>query len=376
MSARKTRRTLTGSRIYQRRQRFAFFSPIPLENPRTGRVTKWHALCPVAHGELKARQLAAEIIAHNRAPKAEGDLPAHIERYRMRHLARREDKRPKEAARVKIFDANNKEFTRVCKAIADGFSSFDVAQVMPVDVAEFVDQWEGQRMAAIYLSRLSDFFRWCIRRGLRPDNPCADIEVEKPKKRTRYLNDAEWHAVRDSLLIGNDSKPTQSGPMVQCYVDLCYLLYQRVTEIRLLKWPQVDMAKGVIYFTPTKTEESSGLSVAVPITPAVRAVLERAKRLGTVKGIYVIHNRKGQPYTKNGIGVAWLRACKRAEVINATSRDIRSKAATDAKKVGYTLGQIQVGLAHTSEQMTAEYIRVTDAPESVVALALPKRPQT
>lgn len=136
---------------------------------------------------------------------------------------------------------------------------FNVNQVLPVDVASFVDQWEGRRAAQVYLSRLSDFFKWSARKGLRADNPCSLVRVDKPKARDCYITDSEYHRIRDALLTGKDGRKTASGEMVQCYIDLCYLLYQRTTEVRLLRWDQVR--EEGIYFKPTKTEASSGAKV-------------------------------------------------------------------------------------------------------------------
>ena len=68
-----------------------------------------------------------------------------------------------------------------------------------------------------------------------------------------------------------------TGPMMQCFIDLCYLTAQRSTEIRNLRWTAdprdpdgcswVDRAAGVIHFRPSKTEDSSGVSVDFKITP-------------------------------------------------------------------------------------------------------------
>lgn len=373
MARRQSKHTLTGSRIYIRRGKYALFCATATENPATGRVLKWHNLCPIADGELRARIMAAAIISQANPNHAGGDLPEHMERYRLECLKRRELHRPKEHAREVIFDEGTKEFSRECGVIAKTFEAFNIDQPLGVDIARFVDFWQGRRMAQIYLSRLSEFFRWAIRRGLRHDNPCQNIRVEKPPKRSRYLTDAEWHAARDALLLGADNKPTASGSMAQCYVDLCFLLYQRTTEIRLLKWSQIDMQAGMIFFTPTKTERSSGASVAVPISPAVKAVLERSRQVGTVKGLYVIHSRTGQAYTANGIGTAWRRACARAGVEDATLKDIRAKAATDAKRAGYSRAQIRVGLAHADEGMTQHYLKGRDADRSELMLELPRR---
>lgn len=372
---RLTRTSLAMSRIYVKGKRFYLFSREPLQNPTTGKVARWHSLCPVSDGELIARQRAAAIERGTRPSDGRGDFGKHMEAYRLDVLRRRESKRPREPARERIFEAGNANITSVCNVLAKSFADFDVEQPLGVDVARCVDQWAGQRAAQVYLSRLTDFYRWAIRRGLRPDNPCSDIRVEKPRKRRRYLSDEEWHAARAALLIGDDKRRTASGPMVQCYVDLCYLLYQRTTEIRLLKWSQVDLDAGTIAFTPTKTEDSSGISVLVPISPAVREVLERAKAIGKIKGMYVIHTLDGRPYAANGIGTAWRRACARAGVEDATLKDIRAKAATDAEKAGYTKEEIRVGLAHTDTGMTEHYLRGRKAEQSSVELTLPPAPK-
>ena len=58
---------------------------------------------------------------------------------------------------------------------------------------------------------------------------------------------------------------------------------------------------------------------------------------------------------------------------DATLKDIRAKAATDAKRMGYTKKEISVGLAHTGEGMTEHYLRGRDAERSSVELRLPKQ---
>lgn len=373
MRRRQSHRGLTTSRIYPKGKRFYYFSPTPVQNPVTGKVAKWHSLCLIADGEDRARELMRAF--KGVAPKTRGKMPRLMEEYRIDRLKRKEKRRPKEPAREAIFKAASDEFTRICGKIADAFEDFDLDQVLPADVAKFVDQWAGQRMGEVYHARLSDFFEWACRRGDATRNPVKDVKVEKAPKRDRLLTPAEFHAIRDALLIGLDGRATPSGPMIQCYVDLCFLLYQRTTEIRLLKWSDVDMSAGLIYFKPTKTEASSGAKVAVPISPAVRDVLERAKQIGVVKSMYVIHTLRGQPYTSRGIGDAWERARDRAKVTDATLKDIRSMAATAAKRAGYEVKQISVGLAHTSQEMTDEYIRLRETPVSEVVLRLPEKPR-
>lgn len=300
-----------------------------------------------------------------------GDLPEHLTRYRQACLTKRERKRPREPARIKLFERSNAELARICDRISEAFGAFDLEEVRPVDIAHFVDQWEGRRAAQIYRARLSDFFAWAIRRGLRHDNPAREVTVDTPPRRARYITHGEYHAIRDALLIGADGRPTRSGPMVQAYVDLCYLLYQRTTEIRLLKTS--DVRGDAILFTPTKTEHSSGAKVAVPISPAVRMVLDGLRSSSKLQSIYLIHTLAGQPYTPNGIRAAWIRACHRAGVVNATLKDLRAKAATDAQSAGFSKEQIRIGLAHTDGATTDGYLRSRETPRSEVVMRLPPR---
>jgi integrase len=159
--------------------------------------------------------------------------------------------------------------------------------------------------------------------------------------------------------------------MVRCYIDLLYLPYQRGTDIRLLRWDEVDGNK--IVFKPSKTKHSSGKQVSVPISADAKAVLAQAKKFGKVRSIYVIHNEHGQPYTAHGIATLFNRACVRAKVEDVTLRDIRAKAATDAKKQGYGDAQLQVALAHTDAATTRDYVRTREVPVSEVRLRLPKK---
>jgi integrase len=62
-------------------------------------------------------------------------------------------------------------------------------------------------------------------------------------------------------------------------------------------------------------------------------------------------------------------------VDDATLKDIRAMAASDAKRAGYEEKQIQVGLAHTDVGMTEHYIRQRETPVSEVVLTLPARPK-
>ncbi len=158
--------------------------------------------------------------------------------------------------------------------------------------------------------------------------------------------------------------------MIQCYMDLLYLLFQRGTDVRLMRASEIEGDHIVVQ--PTKTEDSSGLKVMLPITPDIRRVLDKIKSISKMRSTFVIHTEHGQPYTASGVRSAFKRAAIRSGVEGVTLKDIRAKAASDAKKQGFTEAQIQVALVHSDQATTLGYIRDQDAPVSVVAISLPK----
>lgn len=43
-----------------------------------------------------------------------------------------------------------------------------------------------------------------------------------PPARSVYITDDQYLGIRDALLLGMDGKPTPTGAMVQCYMDLLF----------------------------------------------------------------------------------------------------------------------------------------------------------
>lgn len=264
------------------------------------------------------------------------------------------------------------------------FRDWDVQQVDTAAVADFLvtnwgDKLPTQRAMKGWLSK---FFGWAMLRRHAQANPCREVAVKKPKARTVYIPDRDFLTIYDALLVTRPHPTTgrqakvPTGDMMQCFVDLCYLTCQRSTEIRLLRWDQIERDAGVIHFLPTKTENSSGEAVDWSLTPEIEAVLSRAKALAPFFGqVYVIRDKHGAAKTDQACRDAWEGAMARANLADKpyTIKDIRAKALTDAKRAGYTLDDLQVAGAHTDRATTAEYIKSRETPQSIVRLSLPTK---
>ena len=76
----------------------------------------------------------------------------------------------------------------------------------------------------------------------------------------------------------------------------------------------------------------------------------------------------------SGISSLFNHACARSGVTGFTLKDLRAKAATDAKERGYEDAQIQVALAHTDLKSTRDYIRNHETPPvSEIVVKLPTK---
>jgi integrase len=264
-----------------------------------------------------------------------------------------------------------KEYMRMADITAKSFSEFDVEQVRPMHIAAFVDDnFSGKPNAANkYKALLSLVFSFAVRKGLCDHNPCRDVHGMPEPKRQRYITDEELARVRAAALLGNDNKPTPSGQMIVCLIDLAVITGQRIGDLLAVKWS--DICEEGVMFKPRKTAKSTGIIVPVRMTPQLQNTLERARNFGNVKGMNIIHSIKGCPYTYFGAQTAWKRAITRAraryeEECEKTSmvpdkallqnmhfHDLRRKSLTDAKRQGKDPQKLA---GHADPKMTARYL--------------------
>ena len=372
---RQSRPNLGGTRIYEHRGWLQYYSDGPIIDKQTGELKKWHKLCAVGVGdELKARNILHELL--HRALPGQGDFPAAFQKWRLEFFQERKKIAPKNPEKLALWLNGNKSLDSFFDVIATGFRDTNVADIKPTHVKQFLKPWDGRRAAQAYRGHLSKFFTWAAGEGYRESNPATAevVKVKIPPKRDVSITAKQFHDVREAVAIDKKGKPIQSGQMVQCYLDLTYLLYQRTTDVRLLRWNEVDETNNRIFVEPTKTKGSSGVAIYIQISPAIRAVLARVKAVSRMSSMFVIHTARGQVYTASGMRSAWNRACERVGISGITMKDIRSMAATAAKKQGFSRKQIMVGLGHKKEATTDGYFRDEDTLTSEVILDLPMKP--
>lgn len=319
----------------------------------------WIKLCRVADGEVRMLERLTEEKRKRESTAGLGNVPALVDEY----------------VREYRHEHREKSWPLYGNYVKNSFADINIDQIDNASVVEFLrGNWkEKLHMQRIMRAFLSGFFRWCReKRYLAAENPCNGIRLKVPKARDVYITDAHFAAIRAELA---------GDPMVLCLVDLCYLTMQRSTEIRALRWKKegsdsnwVDRENCVIHFTPSKTRDSSGITVDWPITPEIDAVLEVARGIGKIKGPNVIHKQNGTAWGASGALKSWRGACNRAglEEFAYTIKDIRAKALTDARRAGYDVDALMVAAAHADKATTEIYFKDRGIPVSNVRLAIPK----
>lgn len=331
---------------------------------------EWIRLCALTDDENKLVERLAEERKKRTRPDGAGDMRPLIDQYvrENKHLH-------KEKAWPKYGDY-----------AGNGFRKANVADVKPAHVNNWLKvKYAGKlHMQRVMRAFLSGFFQWCIEKSKRDTNPCREVKLKKPKPRQTYITDEHFAAIRAAMLEVTYERNGQTitadvptGPMMQCFIDLCYLTAQRSTEIRNLKWSDVDRPAGVIHFIPSKTEDSSGVRVDFKITPEIDAVLACIREIDgrpSIGDMPVIHTRKGKRYAANTILKAWKTAAQRAKLteFRYTVKDIRAKALTDGERAGYDVKALQIAAAHTDEKMTETYLKQRNVPVADVRLHVPK----
>lgn len=233
-----------------------------------------------------------------------------------------------------------REYRAALARLRTVFDAVPLASITPSDVRRYMDlrpAIAGTREKAA----LSALINWARARGLMDGpNPAAGIRGVKAR-RTRYVSDAEFAAVRD-----------HAGELLRDALDLLLLVPHNPADVLRLR--RDDIRDGALHLRRRKT----GQPVAIEVEGALAELLARlqAPRPG-VASMYLLRTRHGSPPTYWAIRNQFDRA--RAAALAAGDlreswqlRDLRAKAASE---IG--LDHAQALLGHASRITTEIYRR-------------------
>lgn len=177
-------------------------------------------------------------------------------------------------------------------------------------------------------------------------NVARDVRPLKTTARDRYLTDAEFMAIHE-----------KATPTLRAIMGLCYLTGQRIGDVLAIRY--ADLTDEGIVFRQSKTKHR----MVVQWSDDLRAVVEEARALhASLRGMTLLHTKKGTPFTYSTVRTLWDRACEYAKIEDAHIHDLRAKAATDAVSQGINSRAL---LGHASESSHLRYLRSKETPVAV-----------
>lgn len=182
---------------------------------------------------------------------------------------------------------------------------------------------------------LGHVFVKAIQWGVATANPVRAMGKLPKKVRDRYVTDEEFYAVRGL-----------ANPRLQIAMDLAWLTGQRRGDLLAMRRSQIT-DEGV-----EVRQGKTGKGVLIGWTPALREVIDRAWRMSPqIPREYVLRTRSGKPYTATGFSAMWQRLMARYVKAGGTRfsfHDLRAKAGSDKA----TIEEAAALLGHASTETT------------------------
>lgn len=174
-------------------------------------------------------------------------------------------------------------------------------------------------------------------------NPTAGIEKHAEHPRDRYVTPAELPKLRLAIEAHPD-------PFVRAIIWLYLLTGFRKSELRLLKWEDVDFALGQIRLPDTK----AGRTHYLPLSEPARRILGALPRFED--NVYVFCGRhRGKPL--NSVNLHWNRIRKEAGLEDVWVHDLRATLGSLMAQHGVGLALIGKVLNHSKADTTKRYAR-------------------
>lgn len=204
-----------------------------------------------------------------------------------------------------------------------------------------------------YMSALSNVFEMCVRDWQwMESNPLRRVRREREAPgRVRFLTEEE----RDRLL---DACKKSKASNLYLVVVLTLSTGMRRSEVRWLKWEQVDLSRGVILLEKTKNKERR----RIPVRGLALELLKehsRVRRLGC-NYLFPGHktDRTGEPFDLDNF---WSHAIKEARIENFRFHDLRHCCASYLAMNGASLLEIAEVLGHKTLQMVKRYAHLAES---------------
>ena len=257
-----------------------------------------------------------------------------------------------------IKSLNNTERTKINKiSIANhfipAFKDKNIAEISQSNIKEYqlkrkieimdmpknISKRESE-ISFAYLNKeiliLSNFFNFCIEKGLIDKNPAFKIKKLNELSRLKTLSDSDI----EKLIAGATNKLTRDL--------MAFLIYTgcRKGEALNLKWDDVDMQNDVIAVKGTKAKYDR----YIPISKPLKALLSGIEKKDDYLYVFNINGAKIDDFKKS-----FHTACRNAGLKDLRIHDLRHVFASKMVMNGTSLYITGELLGHRTTQMTKRY---------------------
>lgn len=203
----------------------------------------------------------------------------------------------------------------------------------------------GQVRANRAKALVSHMWNWAREEGItKLPNPCTGV-----KRFTETGRDTAPDAAMVQKVLNVADLPLQFA------MRLADLIGQRPADVRKIK--ETDIRDGVLHVRQGKTQAKLRIELVGGLAELIKEIQAHKKKLGVIASELLV-NEAGQPLRADALRYRFDQARAKAGISKADFqfRDFRAKVATDTDEAAGTRAA-QALLGHTTEAMTADYIR-------------------
>lgn len=242
------------------------------------------------------------------------------------------------------------------REVIDSFMSF-LASVYPKVVylqditPDKIDRYKLARLEKIVkttvnheLTILRRFFNLAVGRDYLQGNPANKVDFLRitDRKRPRFLSQGEVRRLQEEL----------RGSRFRLMIETLLHTGMRVGELINLEWGDIDLRGGQINIRPKPDwSPKAGKERNIPLSSKVRDLLSGLDR----EHDYIFHSRTGNRVNRNHIREAFVRACRRAGIRDATLHTLRHTFASQLVMRGVDLYTVSQLLGHSDLKSTQIY---------------------
>ncbi|HEI6835793.1 TPA: tyrosine-type recombinase/integrase [Yersinia enterocolitica] len=241
-----------------------------------------------------------------------------------------------------------KDYRKYSLRVLPVFGKMEPDNIKPEHIRKYMDKRgvASRTQANREKTFLSRVYRWGYERGMVKGNPCKGVKQFKEVSRERYITDAEYKALYNVAPF-----------IVKAAMELAYLCCARQADILALKKSQL-MDSGV-FIQQGKTGKKQIKAWTERLQQAIK-IADEIEIAPGVSSIYVLHQKSGHGYTRDGFNSRWrtakLLAAKTFPELDFdfTFHDLKAKGISDLEG---TLEEKQAISGHKNTAQTARYDR-------------------